>query len=275
MFNMKIILVLVFLAVCLYLLHGFLSTPSLDRNWTQDQKILPDITLNGDHVTIRNIRNISYRTPEDYDVAWYDKTIHLDTIESAWYLVEPFGRFGAAHTLASFGFSDGSFIAISAEIRKEEGEKFSALKGLLRQYELVYVIADESDVIKLRTNYRKDEVRLYPVRADKERVQEVFVDMLKRAQKLAKEPEFYNTVTNNCTTNLVRHVRKFSDSLLPWYDLRYLLPAYSDAVAYHAGILDTDLPLNEARRYFSITEKAQQCPPQEDFSACIRRREEP
>ncbi|HID82428.1 MAG TPA: DUF4105 domain-containing protein [Chromatiales bacterium] len=268
---MKLFFTLIFLLVFLYVIHGALSIPRLDRNWTADQKVLADISFNEETVTIRNIRNIAYRSIDDYDVSFYDKTIKLDEIESAWYLVEPFGRFGAAHTLASFGFKDGSYIAVSAEIRKEAGEKFSPLKGILRNYELVYVVADESDVIKLRTNYRKDEVRLYPIKADKEKIQSVFIDMLKRAQKLAMEPEFYNTITNNCTTNLVQHVRKFSDKDIPWYDLRYLMPEHSDEVAYSAGILNTDLSMNEARQVFSITIKAQHCSEREDFSACIRR----
>ena len=268
---MKIIFTLIFLTILLYAIHGVFSIPRLDRNWTADQQTLPEIHFDNNLVAIKNIRNISYRSIDEYDVSFYDKKIKLDDIKSAWYLVEPFGRFGAAHTLASFGFEDGSYIAISAEIRKEAGESFSPLKGILRNYELTYVIADESDVIKLRTNHRKDEVRLYPIKADKEKIQSVFIDMLKHAQKLAEKPEFYNTITNNCTTNLVRHVRKFSDKNIPWYDLRYLMPEHSDEVAYHAGILDTDLPMDEARQLFSITEKAQHCTDQEDFSACIRR----
>lgn len=253
------------------MLHGVFSIPQLNRDWTSDQKVLPDISFNDNVVTIKNVRNISYRSTGDYELSFYNKTINLDDIKSAWYLVEPFGRFGAAHTLASFGLEDGSYIAVSAEIRKEAGEKFSPLKGILRNYELVYVIADEADVIKLRTNYRKDEVRLYPIKADKEKIQSVFIDMLKRARKLAEKPEFYNTITNNCTTNLVHHVRKFSDKRIPWYDLRYLMPEHSDEIAYNAGILDTDLSINDARQHFSITEKAQLCSEKENFSACIRR----
>ena len=101
----------------------------------------------------------------------------------------------------------------------------------------------------------------------------VFIDMLKRAQQLAEKPEFYNTISNNCTTNLVRHVRKFSDKNIPWFDLRYLMPEYSDDVAYKAGILDTDLSIHEARQVFYITDKAQSCSGHENFSACIRRRQ--
>ncbi len=269
---MKIFLILIFFAPFLYVVHGALAVPKLDRNWAADQKVLADINFVGNLVTIKNIRNIFYRSTEDFDVLFYDKVFKLDELQSAWFMVESFGQFGAAHTLVSFGFKDGSYISVSAEIRREEGEKFNVLKGIFRKYELVYIIADESDVIKLRTNHRKNEVRLFPIKADEKILRQVFIDMLTRAQKLATVPEFYNTITNNCTTNIVQHVRKFSDRDIPWWSLRYLLTDFSDKVVYNAGILDTHLSMHEARQYFSITEKAQLCSKQEDFSSCIRRR---
>ncbi len=267
-----------FLTICLavlvlaYVVHGVFATPKLDRNWASDQQVLADITFNGNLVNIKNIRNIHYRSSEDFDVLFYDKVFNLDEIQSAWFMVESFGLFGAAHTLVSFGFKDGSYISISAEIRREEGENFSIAKGLLRKYELVYIIADESDVIKLRTNHRKNKVRLFPIKADKKIVRQVFVDMLTRAQKLASEPEFYNTITNNCMTNIVQHVRKFTDRVIPWWNLGYLLTEFSGQVIYNAGLLNSHLPMHEAREYFLITERAQRCATDEDFSACIRRR---
>jgi len=256
----------------MHAIHGMLAVPELERNWAADQKVLADINFDGNLVSIKNIRNIFYRSSEDFDLHFYDKNFNLDEIESAWFMLETFGQFGAAHTLVSFGFEDGSFISISAEIRREEGESFNILKGVLRQYELVYIIADEADVIKLRTNYRKNQVRLFPIKADKTVLREVFVDMLTRAQKLATKPEFYNTITNNCATNIVHHVRRFSDRGIPWWHLSYLLTEFSDKVVYNAGIIDTQLSLHEAREYFLITEKAQRCLQREDFSSCIRRR---
>lgn len=270
--QLKIFLTLIFLVALMYAIHGILAVPKLDRNWAVDQKVLADINLDGNLVRIKHIRNIFYRSSEDFDLHFYDKVFNLDEIESAWFMLESFGQFGAAHTLVSFGFEDGSFISISAEIRREEGENFNIWKGVLRQYELVYIIANESDVIKLRTNYRKNDVRLFPIKADKEVLRQVFVDMLTRAQKLATEPEFYNTITNNCVTNIVHHVRRFSDRGIPWWNMSYLLTEFSDKVVYNVGILDTQLSLHEAREYFLITEKAQRCLQREDFSSCIRRR---
>ncbi len=267
---MKLFLILLLLLVLLYILHGMLAVAKSDRNWASDQQVLADINIDGDHVSIKNIRNISYRSAEDFDLSFYDKTFKISDVKSAWYVVEPFGQIGAAHTFVSFEFEDGSFMAISVEIRKEKGEKFSVLKGIFRQYELAYVIASEADLIKLRANHRGHEMRLFPIKADKKMVQDVFVDMLNRTNKLATEPEFYNTVANNCTTNIIKHVRKFAAKDIPWWDIRYLLPEYSDRIVFNAGILNSELSLDEARQYFSITDKAKICS-EEDFSSCIRR----
>jgi len=268
LYLVKIILI----SIALYAIHGLITQPKLDRDWNDDQKILQSVEFKeNEKVEIKNIRNISYRTTSDYDLGYYDKIVDLNKIDSAWYVIEPFGKFGAAHTLVSFGFSDGTYLAVSVEIRKEKGESFSALKGVFRQYEISYVIADEADVIKLRTNYRKDKVRLYPIKADKEVIKLVFIDMLERSQKLTTKPEFYNTVSSNCATNIVGHVRKFSDKDIPWYDLRYLMPEYSDEVAHEVGIIDTDLSIENAREFFDISEKAQSCSINEDFSVCIRK----
>jgi hypothetical protein len=265
-------LVFVIIAIAaLYMLHGLIVHPSLDRNWTADQKVLATAEFNGDSVTIRNIRNIDYRTTKDYDVRYYDKTFNLNDIESAWFLVEPFSGHGAgaAHTLVSFGFKGGDYVAISAEIRKEEGESFSPIKGLLRQYEIVYVIADERDVVKLRSNYRKDDVFLYPASTTKENMRAMFVDMLDRANKLATEPEFYNTLTNTCTTNLVAHVNDIVPGRVP-FSYKILMPAYSDELARDIGLIDSSLSIEELRAKHKINAKAEQYADSPRFSQLIR-----
>jgi hypothetical protein len=177
--------------------------PSADRDWSTDQRVLPRATLAGDKVTVHDLRNFSYRTVSDYVPHYESRTYDLNKLDSVWFMVERFGDTpGIAHTLLSFGFGD-EYVAISVEIRKERGETYSPLKGLLRQYELMYVVADERDVIGLRTNFRRDPVYLYPVKTTPEKMRRVFVEMITRANKLAAEPEFYNTLTNNCTTNIV------------------------------------------------------------------------
>jgi len=261
---------LVIICAVLLLFIWFSIPPSNDRDWSEDQRVLPYAEFNGDEVHIHNIRNFNYRSTDDYDVAYYDKTYNLDAIKSAWYVVEPFSEWeGAAHTFLSFGFEGPEYVAISIEIRKEQGEEFSSLKGLFKRYELMYVIGDERDLIKLRSNYRKDDVFLYPVVSSKDTIRKLFVDMLQRTNDLREKPEFYNTVTNTCTTNIMSHINSISPKRMP-FDLRVLTPGFSDRLVYELGLVDTTLPFEEVRAHFQINERAMQYANSPNFSQRIR-----
>lgn len=273
----KALIYLILICVILYTALVVAVRPSLNRDWNRDQQVLPHTTFSGNSALIGNIRNIRYRSTTDYDVRYYNKSFDLNKLNSVWYMVEPFSGHGAgaAHTLLSFGFSDGSYVSISAEIRKEKGEAFSALKGLFRQYELVYVVADEQDVLKLRSNYRKDQVYLYPVKTTKENMRKLFVSMLERANKLGEDPEFYNTLTNTCTTNIVSQVNDIVPGRVP-LSLKVLMPAYSDELAYNIGILDTTGPdghimsLVEMRDRYLINPRAEKYADDPEWSKRIR-----
>lgn len=245
--------------------------PSLNRDWSPDEVVLARAAISSTTVAITNIRNIDYRTTSDYDIHFYDKTFDLNTLESVWYMVEPFSGYGAgaAHTLVSFGFEGGDYVAISVEIRKEKGESFSALKGLLRQYEIIYVVADERDVIKLRSNYRRDDVFLYPVKTTKANMQKLFISMLTRANKLATEPEFYNTLTNTCTTNIVAHVNDIAPGRIP-FSYKVLMPGYSDELARQIGLIDNTLSVEELRAKYRINDRALKYANEPLFSKRIR-----
>jgi hypothetical protein len=247
----------------------FLIRPSNDRKWAIDQAVLPLAEIAPPFVTIRNIRNFTYETTDRYTPGYYDKTFDLRKLDSAWFFVEPFGRGGAAHTFVSFGFEDRDFVAISVEIRKEKGESFSALKGLLRQYEIMYVIGDERDLVKLRTNFRKDPVHLYRIHSTPERLRKVFLSMLRRANDLREHPEFYNTATNTCTTNLVRHVNEITPRRIP-FSPAVLLPANSDRLAYDLGLIDRSLPFAETRERARINASAEKFADDPEFSRRIR-----
>lgn len=264
-------LMVVLVSVVAYIVLVILIRPSLDRDWSRDAVVLARAEISGDAATITNIRDIDYRTKTEYEVRYYDKTFDLNKIESVWYMVEPFSGYGAgaAHTLVSFGFEDGDYVAISAEIRKEKGESFSALKGLIRQYELIYVIADERDVIKLRSNYRKDDVFLYPVNTSKENMRKLFVSMLNRANALATEPEFYNTLTNTCTTNIVSHVNEIAPGRIP-FSYKVLMPRYSDELAQKIGLIDDTIAIDELRANYRINDRAMQYADDPLFSQRIR-----
>ena len=257
------------------ILFGALSfylsvSPTNNADWSLDQQRLPSAKINNDLVTIESVRNFTYRSTTDYTPAYYDKTYDLSKLKSVDYIVEPFGDFsGAAHTFLSFGFEGDEYVAISVEIRKKKGQSFSPLKGLLKQYELVYVVADEKDVIKLRTNFRKDDVYVYPTKIDQAHAKELFLSMIERVNKLYNEPEFYNTITNTCTTNIVRHVNEISEVKVP-FSYKVLMPGYSDKLAYDLGLLDTPLPYDKIRERYQINDKAMKYADEKDFSTKIR-----
>lgn len=262
------------LAACALLgwiaLRGLVQ-PSNERDWAPDQARAAQATFDGERVRIDNVRNAHYRAVDDFDVHWETREYDLRTLESVWFVVEPFSDWrGPAHTLLSFGFSDGRYLAISVEIRKERGEAFSPLRGLLRQYELAYVVGDEHDLIGLRANHRHDDVYLYPMRATPEAARALFVAMLERANTLVREPEFYNTLDNTCTSNIVDHVNAIAPRRVG-FSVKTLLPAYSDDLAHDLGLIDTTLPRETFRAAYRINDAAAEHADDPGFSAAIRR----
>ena len=252
----------------------FAENPSNERDWSPDQKVLARATIDGDAVRIQNVRNFAYRTVHDFVEKYETRGYDLRKLDSIWFAVERFGDTPAiAHTFLSFGFGD-EYVAISVEVRKERGEVYSPVKGMLRQYELMYVVADERDVLALRTNFRRDPVYLYPVRTTPEQMRRVFVEMLERANKLAAQPEFYNSLTNNCITNIVRHVNTIAPHRVP-FSYKVVLPAYSDELAYELGLIPSELPFQTIRAAHRIDALAQQQPVGPDFSRIVRRRKAP
>lgn len=244
--------------------------PSNNRDWSLDQAILPYAEINNNLVTIRNVRNFTYASTTSYTPAYYDKTYNLNTIKSVDYFVEPFSEWeGSAHTFLSFGFEDNSYVSISIEIRKEKGESFSALKGLFKQYEIMYVVGDERDIVKLRTNYRKDKVYMYPIKISKEKSQALFLSMIQDVNSLYEQPRFYNTLTSTCTSEIAKHVNVISPKKIP-LSFKVLFPGYSDRLVYDLGLIDTVLPFEEIRAKYSINEKAEKYADDLQFSVRIR-----
>ncbi len=265
------ILALSLIAIVALTITQLVTKPANDRNWNNDQNILPYAEIKNNLISIHNIRNFSYASTTSYTPNYYDKTFDLNKIKRAWYIVEPFsGIPGSAHTFLSFEFEDDQFVSISVEIRKEKGEEFHPIKGLFNKYELMYVIADERDVIKLRSNYRKDLVYVYPAKTTKEKTQTLFLDMIKRTNDLKDKPEFYNTITNTCTTNIVNHINKITPRKVPFFTLRILLPANSDKLAYELGLIDTNLTFEKARVRYFINDRAEKYADDPDFSTKIR-----
>ncbi len=267
----KTIKLLVFCLLVIAVVMYMRITPSSDRVWSADQRILLEIDIAEHIVHIRNIRNLSYTSADDYTLSYYDRSFDVRDLRGVWYMVERLSDTlqGVAHTLLSFEFENGQFVVISVEVRKEVGEQYSLLKGVLKQFELTYVIADERDVLQLRTTYRGNDVFLFPIDAPREQLQALFLDMLQRAKQLQEQPEFYNTLTNTCTTNIVDHVRAIVPGSVP-LSLKVVLPGYSDSLAYDVGLLGKDRSLEELRSIYYISRRARDAASTDDFSTRIR-----
>ena len=265
-----IFFVIIILLVALVLFYGvflLVTKPSNDRDWVRDMKVLSGGTVNGDIVTLDNVRNNKYRSTTDYDVEYYQGVYDVKKLEKVYLVTDPFGKL-ASHTMLSFEFSNGQRVVMSVEIRKEVGEVFENFKGLFRGYELYYVWANEKDVVKLRTNYRLDNVYMYELDMAKENVQKLFLGAIRRTNELRDKPEFYNLLTNNCTTNIAKMLQSVYNKPII-VDWRYLAPAYAEGLSMKYGLIKgTDI--GEVRKNHNISEAARKCGNCEFFSEAIR-----
>ena len=247
--------------------------PSNARPWATEQAVLPAVEIAGSRAHVRGVRDFAYTAPGRFTPRYDDRTYDLDKLTGVWFVLTPFSRAwrGPAHSFVTFGFADSQFVSISVEARRERGEEYGPLTGLFKRFELVYVIGDERDLIGQRAIHGAYPVYLYPIRAPRERIREVFVEMLARADALRERPEFYNTLTNNCTSNVVRHVNHVAPRTVPGGP-KTILPGYTDEVAHRLGLIDTELDMAAARERFRINERARQYADDPGFSLRIRER---
>jgi hypothetical protein len=259
------------ISIAFVALLGWWSTiePSNDRTWQSDVAVLPSAEFNGDLVTLRNIRDFEYRSETDYMPRWTERTVDLRQLDTLDLIAVYWMGDAIAHTILSFGF-DGEQVAISIEIRKEEGESFSALAGFFRRYELYYVVAEERDVIGLRTTHRnpREDVYLYRVNMPRENIRRLFLEYADKINELNVRPEFYNSATTNCTTNIVMHVQGFRGQVpLSW---KMLLSGYFPDLVYERGSLDQSLPFGALRQQSLVNERARAADGDANFSRLIR-----
>jgi hypothetical protein len=238
------------------------------RDWTPDVARTARATFDGSRVTIENVRNFKYRSETDYDQRWETRTYNLDRIKGADLFLSFWGPTEIAHTIVSWDFDDGQHLAISIETRKEKGESYSAIRGFFRQYELYYVVADERDLVGLRTNYRGEQVYLYRIRATPAQARALLIDYLHEVNHLADHPEWYNALTQNCTTTIRGHTQNIGvGGSLDW---RLLANGHLDELLYERGQIDTSMQFADLRSRSNITEKAKASGDSADFSARIR-----
>ena len=246
----------------------FATPPSNNRNWQPDVALLPWAEIQGSRVTIHNIRNCDYRSETDYTVHHYDKTFDLTTLSSLDLSLVYWGSPYIAHTMLSFGFEGDGFVCFSVETRKEVGEAYSTIKGFFRQYEMMYVVADERDLIGLRTNYRGEQVHLYRLHESAATLRKIFLDYLHKVNSLKEHPEWYNALTDNCTTSTDILAAPYNpEGRLDW---RIIANGFMDEMLYESTAIDTTLPFPELKKLSLINGRAKNQDKSPDFSHLIR-----
>lgn len=242
--------------------------PSNDRDWLPDVAQLPRATLEGDRLTIENVRNFAYRSETDFDPIWETRTWDLSQLRGADMYFSYWDSPTIAHTIVSWEFAEGPPLAISIETRKEVGESYSAVKGFFRQFELYYVVADERDVVGVRANHRGEQLRLYHLKQPLEEARAVLLDYAERISSLAEKPRWYNAATHNCTTTIRQHMQHVG-AKRP-FDWRILVNGRLDELGYERGAIDTSMSFEALREASDITERAHRAAGQPDFSQQIR-----
>jgi hypothetical protein len=242
--------------------------PSNTRNWQPDVARLPSAAIDGHLVTIQNVRDFAYPSPTAVVERWEKRTYDLDQVVGFDMFLSSWGARGIAHTISSWEFSDGRHLAISIETRKEVGETYSPVAGFFRQYELYYVVADERDVIGVRTNYRGEQVYLYPLRTPRDRVRRALLEYVESMNRLATEPAFYNAGTDNCTTTIRTNMQHMGASMpLDW---RYFVNGYLNELLYEHNVVDTSRPLADWKTESLIVARAKAADGDQGFSRRIR-----
>jgi len=254
------------------LISFFLMKPSHEREWQADATKMPYAKINSDNIVIHNVRNCDYTTEIDYVPHFESRTYDLSKLKSVDLLLTDWGLTYIAHTMISFGFEDEQYLCLSIETRKEKGESYSAIKGFFRQYELIYILADEKDLVRLRTNYRKGEnVYLYRLRiASLERARRIFIEILNRVNSLHEQPEWYNALTENCMTSGFRIARKHAAPGRGKWHWSIILNGLADKNAYLNHTIDTSLPFGELKKISRINNRAMATDDASDFSTRIR-----
>ncbi len=270
----KWVMVLLLALLLFGIIYAVTRHPSLNRNWETDQAILPTAIIDGDNITVKNVRDFRYGATEaEVTPHYYDATYDIKDLTAMYFIVEPFSPTikAFAHTMFSFEFKDGRHVMVSVEIRKQKGDHYSAIYGFFNKYELIYVVGDEKDLLGLRSVQPGVDLYMYPVVTSKEKIAKLFTVLMQKVNELTVKPEFYNTLYSNCTTKLVDAVNVIADPKIPW-SWRYVAPGFSDEYAYSLGFLGTSTPFAELRASHYISDLVKKYQNDPNFSEKIRER---
>lgn len=245
---------------------------SNDRNWKPDLQRIAHGRIDGDIVTLSNVRNNRYPEPgQPYDVVWTERSYDLSQIKRLWFIVEPFHPTidAIAHTFLSFEFED-DYLCLSIEARSAVGQSYSIAKGLFGAFELSYLYGDEQDFILRRSHYMQHNLYLYPLITPPHEIKTLFLSMLDTANKLIDNPQFYNSITDNCTSRLREHANRVRPGSFPPFIWAQVLPGISDKVLHDKNWIDTPLAFEDIRDHYNISPKANAIGASPNFSKQIR-----
>lgn len=252
--------------VIVIMIWWFSIQPRQFRDWKTEVSLIPHAVIEGDVVTIHNVRNFDYRTETDFTPRYEMRRLDLKNLKGMDVFINYWGSPYMAHPIVSYDFGPDGRVCFSIETRPEKGEAYSALGGLYRQFELTYVVADERDVIRVRSNYRKGE-DVYLYRLNAPLVKESFLEYVRTVNELHETPRWYNAITNNCTT-AIRHQRAAKERA-PW-DWRMLVNGFGDELLYERKGIDTSLPFAELKKISRVNDRAKAADKDVDFSEKIR-----
>jgi hypothetical protein len=257
-------------AIALVAVWELTIPPSNTRDWQPQVAEAPYVEIDGDRSVIHNFRNFDYFSETDFLPRWETKTVHLSNLRTVDFFTNFWGPKLICHTFVSFDFGPEGYVCISIETRTAKGQGYSPIAGLYRQYELYYVIGDERDIVRLRTNFRLEAVYLYHlIPATPKRSRALFLDYVKTANELRDRPQWYNELFSNCTTNVRLHIKDIG-SARPW-DWQILVNGFIAERAYQLGAIDTSLPFAELRRLSYIDDRARAADDDPTFSSLIRK----
>ncbi len=260
---------LTFAAMYVVLVIGWSTIkPKQDRDWRPEVAVLPRAVVSGDQVRLVGVRDFEYRSTDDFTPRYLERTVYLSHLTGVDFYISYWMPGPVGHTFLSFTFDDAEPLSISIEARPEAHEGFAPVGSLFKQFELIYVVGEERDLVGVRTNYRAEDVYLYRISTTPENARRLFLIYMERINELADRPEFYHLLSNNCTLNIVRYASTISPGSR--FDIRHYLNGLFDSYLYHRQLLDSSLPFEELRRRAHINEAAQAADSTEDFSERIR-----
>ncbi|MFA6252147.1 MAG: DUF4105 domain-containing protein [Candidatus Paceibacterota bacterium] len=265
----KLVATFLCLVIAIALICYFGQTPPTNSDWPLGYSVTASSQINKNQLTVKNIRNFRYDQEGNVIKAeYYDQVYNLDELTKVWYIYEPFGN-NAAHNLLSFEFRNNIFLTVSIEARTSKSQEYDGYVGLLRSYPLIYVVADERDTLFLRTNVRKNQVVLFPTKASPEAGRKLLIELFNEVNRLNQNPKWYNSLTDNCTTLIARHINSIYMGAVPSFSWK-MYNTHSDEIPYDKGWIDTNLSLKEAEQYFNISQKGQSITDIENYSKIVR-----